>query len=143
MKKFLIGEIGINHNGDIEIAKKLIENAKIAGFDAVKFQKRDPVITTPDNIKNQPRNWGNTTYFEYKKIEFKKHFDKIDRFCKKIKIQWFASPWDLESNKFLKQYKLKYNKVVSAMLTNLKLLEEISKQKGILLFQPVCRLKRY
>ena len=134
MKKiFLIGEIGINHNGDIEIAKKLIENAKIAGFDAIKFQKRDPVITTPDNIKNQPRStpWGNTTYFEYKKkIEFKKkHFDKIDRFCKKIKIQWFASPWDLESNKFLKQYKLKYNKVASAMLTNLKLLEEISKQK--------------
>ena len=65
MKKiFLIGEIGINHNGSIEIAKNLIKNAKIAGFDAVKFQKRDPFITTPDNIKDKPRStpWGDTTY---------------------------------------------------------------------------------
>ncbi len=134
MKKILlIGEIGINHNGDINIAKKLIKNAKIAGFDAVKFQKRDPDITTPDSFKDQPRNtpWGNTTYFEYKKkIEFsKKHFDEIDKFCKKIKIQWFASPWDEKSNKFLKQYRLKYNKVASAMLTNTKLLDKIAKQK--------------
>ena len=134
MKKiFLIGEIGINHNGSIEIAKNLIKNAKIAGFDAVKFQKRDPFITTPDNIKDKPRStpWGDTTYFEYKKkIEFKKKdFDQIDKYCKKIKIHWFASPWDLKSNQFLKQYKLKYSKVASAMLTNVKLLEEISKQK--------------
>lgn len=70
MKKiFLIGEIGINHNGDINIAKKLIMNAKVAGFDAVKFQKRDPEITTPHSIRNQQRNtpWGNISYFEYKK----------------------------------------------------------------------------
>ena len=133
MKKFfLIAEIGINHNGSISLAKKLILNAKKAGFDAVKFQKRNPDICVPENKKNEIRNtpWGQITYLEYKKkIEFeKKEFDAIDRFCKKNNIIWFASPWDLDSLKFLKRYNLKYQKVASAMLTNDKLINEMSKE---------------
>ena len=132
-KIFLIGEIGINHNGSIKIAKELIRIAKKVGFDAVKFQKRTPEITTPKEKANTLRDtpWGKITYLEYKKkLEFnKKEFDEIDRFCKKINIIWFASPWDIESNNFLNSYKLKYNKIASPMLTNLKLLEAVAKQK--------------
>lgn len=130
---FLIAEIGINHNGDIKIAKKLIDQAKRTGFDAVKFQKRTPEITTPISKANDLRDtpWGKITYIDYKKkIEFeKKEFDIIDKYCKKKKIEWFASPWDVESNKFLKKYKLKYNKIASPMLTNLRLVEHVAKQK--------------
>jgi N-acetylneuraminate synthase len=132
-KKFLIAEIGINHNGSIALAKKLIKKSKEAGFDAVKFQKRTPEICVPNNKKNIIREtpWGVMTYLDYKKkIEFgKKEYDEINKFCKKIKIEWFASAWDIESQSFLNKYKLKYNKISSAMLTNLKLLEYISKQK--------------
>jgi len=132
-KIFLIGEIGINHNGSIKKAKELISIAKEVGFDAVKFQKRTPEITTPKEKANTLRDtpWGKITYLEYKKkLEFnKKEFDEIDRFCKKINILWFASPWDLESNSFLHTYKLKYNKIASPMLTNLELLKAVAKQK--------------
>tara|TARA_Y100000768_G_scaffold386195_1_gene374000 strand:+ start:699 stop:1532 length:834 start_codon:yes stop_codon:yes gene_type:complete len=136
MKKiFLIAEIGINHNGSVYLAKKLIMKAKEAGFDAVKFQKREPNICVPDEKKNEIRDtpWGKITYLNYKKkIEFgKKEFDIINKFCKKLKIIWFASPWDLESNKFLKRYKLKYQKVASPMLTNFKLLNEMAKENKI------------
>ena len=134
MKKiFIIGEIGINHNGSLKIAKKLIKLAKDTGFDAVKFQKRTPEITTPKDKMNLLREtpWGKISYLKYKKkIEFnKKEFDEIDKYCKKIKITWFASPWDIPSNNFLKQYKLKYNKIASPMLTNIELLKSVSKQK--------------
>ena len=132
-KIFLIGEIGINHNGSLKIAKELILSAKKIGFDAVKFQKRTPTITTPKNKINNQREtpWGTITYLEYKKkIEFgKKEFDEIDKFCKKLNIIWFASPWDIPSNNFLNKYKLKYNKIASAMLTNLPLLNAVAKQK--------------
>jgi len=132
-KTLLIAEIGINHNGKISLAKKLIDQAKRTGFDAVKFQKRTPEITTPEKKKNISRDtpWGKITYLEYKKkIEFeKKEFDIINKYCKKIKIDWFASPWDIESVKFLKKYKCKYNKVASPVLTNLNLLKEIASQK--------------
>jgi N-acetylneuraminate synthase len=132
-KKFLIAEIGINHNGSVALAKKLIKKSKDAGFDAVKFQKRSPEICVPKNKKYLMREtpWGMMTYLDYKKrIEFgKKEYDEINKFCKKIKIEWFASAWDIESQSFLNKYKLKYNKISSAMLTNLKLLEYISKQK--------------
>jgi N-acetylneuraminate synthase len=132
-KIFLIGEIGINHNGSLKIAKKLILFAKQIGFDAVKFQKRTPEITTPKNKINKLREtpWGTITYLEYKKkIEFgKKEFDEIDKFCKKINIIWFASPWDIPSNNFLNNYKLKYNKIASPMLTNLALLNAVAKRK--------------
>lgn len=132
-KIFLIGEIGINHNGSLKIAKELILFAKKIGFDAVKFQKRTPEITTPKDKMNKPREtpWGIMTYLEYKKkIEFgKKEFDEIDKFCKKLNIIWFASPWDIPSNNFLNKYKLRYNKIASAMLTNLTLLNAVAKQK--------------
>jgi N-acetylneuraminate synthase len=132
-KIFLIGEIGINHNGSVENAKALILIAKKVGFDAVKFQKRTPEVTTPKNKASTLRDtpWGKITYLEYKKkIEFnKKEFDQIDKFCKKINIIWFASPWDIESNNFLHSYKLKYNKIASPMLTNLNLLKAVAKQK--------------
>ena len=95
-KIFIIGEIGINHNGSLKKAKELILLAKRVGFDAVKFQKRNPEITTPKSKANLERDtpWGKITYLEYKKkIEFgKKEFDEINKFCKKINIYWFASP---------------------------------------------------
>ena len=132
-KIFLIGEIGINHNGNLNNAKKLIKVAKRVGFDAVKFQKRTPEITTPKSKANTIREtpWGKITYLDYKKkIEFgKKEFDEINKFCKKINIIWFASPWDIPSNNFLKKYKLKFNKIASPMLTNLELLKSVAKQK--------------
>ena len=132
-KIFLIGEIGINHNGNLNNAKKLIKVAKRVGFDAVKFQKRTPEITTPKSKANTIREtpWGKITYLDYKKkIEFgKKEFDEINKFCKKINIIWFASPWDIPSNNFLKKYKLKFNKIASPMLTNFELLKSVAKQK--------------
>jgi N-acetylneuraminate synthase len=131
----LIAEIGINHNGDINLAKKLIDLAKKCDFDLVKFQKRTPDISTPENKKNVIRHtpWGDLSYLEYKhKIEFgEKEFDQIDRHCKKLKINWFCSAWDIPSLNFLKKYNNKYNKVASAMLTNLELLKKISAQKKI------------
>lgn len=132
---FLIAEIGINHNGSLKLAKQLIDRAKIAGFDAVKFQKRTPEIVVPEFKKNELRStpWGLITYLDYKKkIEFeKKEFDQIDKYCKKKKIYWFASPWDEKSVKFLGQYNLKFMKIASAMITNLKLIEKIAKLKKI------------
>jgi len=134
-KPFLIGEIGINHNGSIKLAKKMIDLAKESGFDAVKFQKRNPDISTPENQKSKMRNtpWGEISYLNYKKkIEFGlKEFKEIDAYCKKVKILWFASAWDLDSQIFLKKFKLKYNKVASAMLTNYDLIHEIAKEKKL------------
>lgn len=136
-KPFLIGEIGINHNGSLDLAKKLIELAVASGFDAVKFQKRDPEISTPEDQKYKLRQtpWGEMTYLDYKKkIEFgNKEFNEIDKLCKKKKIIWFASAWDLPSQKFLKKYKLKYNKVASAMLTNIDLIEKIAEERKLTL----------
>ena len=132
-KIFLIAEIGINHNGNLQTAKKLIKLAKDVGFDAVKFQKRSPEITTPENKKKNLRNtpWGVITYLDYKKkIEFgKKEFDSIDNYCKKIDIPWFASPWDIKSNQFLKNYNCKYSKVASPVITNTVLLKDIARLK--------------
>ena len=134
-KPFIIGEIGINHNGSIKLAKQLIDLAKESGFDAVKFQKRNPDISTPEIQKDKMRAtpWGEMSYLQYKwKIEFgKKEFDIINNYCKKKNIIWFASAWDLESQKFLSKYKLKYNKIASAMLTNLKLLNSVAKEKKL------------
>ena len=132
---FLIAEIGINHNGSIKLAKKLIDLAKKYNFNSVKFQKRDPEICVPEYQKKEIRNtpWGVMTYLEYKKkIEFgEKEFKEIDNYCKKIKIDWFCSPWDANSLKFMKKFKTKYNKVASAMLTNLNLIELIAKEKKL------------
>ncbi len=134
-KVFLIGEIGINHNGDVSIAKKIIKNAKLAGFDAVKFQKRNPDVCVPDSKKDTLKEtpWGVMSYLDYKKkIELNfKQFKEIDSYCKKIKIDWFVSCWDSDSVSFMKKFKVKYHKVASAMITNKKLLVEIAKQKKL------------
>jgi N-acetylneuraminate synthase len=132
-KPYLIAEIGINHNGSIQNAKKLIDLAKKYSFDAVKFQKRNPEISTPENQKNLTREtpWGLLTYLEYKKkIELSESdYFEINNYCKKIKIDWFASAWDVESQIFLQQFNCKYNKVASAMLTNIELLKVIAAEK--------------
>lgn len=127
---FFIGEIGLNHCGDINIAKKIINIAVNCGCSAVKFQKRTPDLCVPESQKNIMKEtpWGNMTYLEYrKKIEFgESEYDEIDKYCKEKNIDWFCSSWDIESQKFLRKYNLKYNKVASAMLTNLDLLNEIA-----------------
>jgi len=132
-KLFFIAEIGLNHNGNIDIAKKLIKMAKNNGFNAVKFQKRCPEISTSKLLRDQMRDtpWGYITYLEYrKKIEFgKEEYDEIDRYCKKIGMDWFASAWDLPSFEFLQKYDLEYNKIASPMLTYIPILEKVAAEK--------------
>ena len=131
-KPFLIAEIGINHNGDLDITEKLIKVAKNANFDAVKFQKRDVNIVYSKEILDSPREspWGKTQREQKNGLEFGKlEYDKIDEICKKNSINWFASAWDLNSLKFLDNYKIKYHKIASAMIVDLKLLEEVAKRK--------------
>lgn len=128
---FIIAEVGINHNGDIIIAKRLIDAAKEAGCDAIKFQKRtiDIVYTKEELEKPRESPFGKTNGDLKRALEFnKEQYDEIDRYCKEINIDWFASSWDIESQKFLKQYNLKYNKIASAMLTNIDLLHEIASE---------------
>lgn len=132
MKTFVIAEIGINHNGDIAIAKKLIDTAKNTGCNAVKFQKRTLDVVYPKELLDSPREspWGKTQRDQKGGLEFgKKEYDIIDAYCRKRKIEWFASAWDVESQKFLQQFNSKFNKVASAMLTHLPLLEVIAKEK--------------
>jgi N-acetylneuraminate synthase len=128
-KTLIIGEIGINHNGSIKTALKLIKECKKAGVDVVKFQKRSPDICVPEDQKNILKDtpWGQMTYLKYKKtIEFeKKQYDIIDRFCKKIGIQWTASVWDIPSFHFINSYSVPFIKIPSALITNSKLIEEI------------------
>tara|TARA_Y100000782_G_C10156580_1_gene253893 strand:+ start:693 stop:1523 length:831 start_codon:yes stop_codon:yes gene_type:complete len=129
---FLTAEIGINHNGDIGIAKKLIDLAVEAGCDAVKFQKRTVDKVYSKDILDFPREspWGTTTREQKMGLEFEKEeYDIIDNYCKEKNILWYASAWDIDSQIFLQNYNLKYNKVSSPMLTNHKLLEVISKEK--------------
>lgn len=128
----IISEIGINHNGDIELAKKMIEESKNAGADLVKFQKRDINLVYSKEVLDQKREspWGTTNREQKIGLEFeKKEYDEIDSFCKKIKIKWFASAWDLNSLEFLKNYNLEFNKIASAMIVDKKFLEEVSKEK--------------
>ena len=119
---YIIAEIGINHNGDLNIAKKLIDIASMSGCDAVKFQKRNPDVCVPDHQKNIIRDtpWGKMTYLNYKhKVEFdKEEYDEIDSYCKERNIVWSASPWDLDSLNFLAQYDIPFIKIPSAMITN-------------------------
>ena len=145
-KPFLIAEIGINHNGSITFAKQLIDLAVKYNFDCVKFQKRDPDICVPEKQKEMIREtpWGMMTYLDYKKkIEFeKKEFNEIDKYCRERKIKWTASAWDLNSQNFLKQYRLKYNKIASAMITNLEFLEAVAKEKKYTFISTgMCSLK--
>ena len=128
---YIIAEIGINHNGDLNIAKRLIDIAALSGCDAVKFQKRNPDVCVPEHQKNVMRDtpWGTMTYLEYKyRVEFEKEeYDEIDRYCIEKGIKWSASPWDMDSLEFLMQYDLPFIKLPSAMLTNNELVEACAK----------------
>ena len=126
-KTHIIAEIGINHNGSLDICKKLIDVAALAGCDSVKFQKRNPDVCVPEHQKSVMREtpWGTMTYLDYKyRVEFEKpEYDEIDKHCKEKGIEWSASPWDLDSLEFLAQYDIPYIKIPSAHLTNIPLLE--------------------
>lgn len=122
----IIGEIGINHNGSIELAKRMIDMAIKAGVDVVKFQKRNPDVSTPEHQKNVIRDtpWGEMKYIDYKhKIEFwEKEYDEIDAYCVEKGIRWTASVWDKDSVDFIGKYKVPFIKVPSAKITDLDLL---------------------
>jgi N-acetylneuraminate synthase len=129
---FIIAEIGINHNGDLNIAKDLILLAKNSGCDAVKFQKRTIEIVYSKEELDKPREspWGKTQRAQKEGLEFsKREYDEIDNFCKINNIIWFASAWDIPSLVFLDQYNLKYNKIASAMITHKEFLTEVAKRK--------------
>lgn len=129
---FIIAEIGINHNGSIEIAKKLIDMAKGCGADAVKFQKRTiDIVYTPELLASPRQSpWGATQRAQKEGLELgKKEYDEIDTYCKEKGIYWFASAWDEKSQEFLRQYNLPFNKIASAMLTHKKLVEMVAEEK--------------
>jgi len=130
-KIYIIAEIGINHNGSLEIAKQLIDIAKVAGCDVVKFQKRNPDVCVPEHQKKIMRDtpWGRMSYLDYKyKVEFdKSDYDEIDLYCKSKGINWSASPWDIDSLNFLNEYNIPFIKIPSALLTDLELIKESAK----------------
>jgi len=138
MKTYIIAEIGINHNGELDIAKKLIDVASLTGCDAVKFQKRNPDVCVPEHQKGVMRDtpWGEMTYLDYKyRMEFgQDEYDEIDAYCVEKGIEWSASPWDLDSLKFLEQYDLPWIKIPSAMLTKDDLLRECAKTGKRIIF---------
>lgn len=121
----IIAEIGINHNGNIDNAFKLIDIAKVAGCDYVKFQKRTPELCVPEHKKSEPKltPWGNTTYLGYKEqIEFGiDEYEQIDQYCHDKKIGWFASVWDIKSAEFMKSF-TDIVKIPSALINNFELL---------------------
>ena len=129
---FIVAEIGINHNGDIKIAKKLVDIAVDAGCDAVKFQKRTVEKVYSKKLLDSPREspWGTTQREQKLGLEFsEKQYSVIDKYCKKKKIPWFVSCWDTESQIQMRKFKTKYNKVASAMLIHEKLLKLIAEEK--------------
>lgn len=129
---FVTAEIGINHNGDLDIAKKLIDWAYLSGCDAVKFQKRtiDKVYTQDYLNSYRESPWGTTQREQKEGLEFgKEEYDIIDAYCKEKSIEWYASAWDIEAQLFLRQYNLQYNKIASAMLTNMELLQTVAEEK--------------
>ena len=131
---FIVAEIGINHNGDVELVKKMINVAKNVGCDAVKFQKRTVEKVYSKEVLDSPRDspWGKTTREQKLGIEFgKREYDEIDRYCFLHDMEWYASAWDVDSQKFLRQYNLKHNKIASAMLTDYKLLETVAEEKKL------------
>lgn len=127
---YFIAEIGINHNGDLQIAKRLIDASYATGWDCVKFQKRTPEIAVPESQKNKQKKtpWGDMTYLEYKKhIEFgEKDYNYIDKYCGEKPINWSASPWDMKSLEFLLNYNIPFIKIASALNQN----EELIKMAG-------------
>jgi len=129
---YIIAEIGINHNGDIDIAKQLIDASAAAGCDAVKFQKRTPELCVPDDQKDVMRDtpWGYISYIEYReKVEFgKDEFNRIVEYCRKKEIDWQASAWDQPSVDFLEEFSPTAHKVASASLTDSALLLKMRQQ---------------
>jgi N-acetylneuraminate synthase len=131
---FVIAEIGINHNGDMNLAKQLIDAAHAAGCDAVKFQKRTIDTVYSAEVLDQPREspWGSTQRAQKQGLEFGEvQYDEIDAYCRQLGIDWFASAWDVGSQTFLAKYKLRYNKIASAMLTNRALVEAVAAERKL------------
>lgn len=131
MSVYIIAEVGINHNGSLDIAKKLIIQAKGAGCDAVKFQKRTIDLVYTKELLDSPREspWGTTQRAQKEGLEFgRDEFDEIDRFCKEMNIDWFASAWDVPSLEFLDKYQCKHNKVASAMVVCDDFCKEVAKR---------------
>ena len=128
----IIAEIGINHNGELKIAKKLISDCKKAGFNAVKFQKRTVNLVYTEEFLSSPREsqWGNTQRDQKEGLELGiEEYKEIDKYCKQLGIDWFASAWDIESLNFLKNFKCKYNKIASAMIVDEELLNCVAEEK--------------
>ena len=131
MAIFIIAEIGINHNGNLDLAKQLIDLASDCGCDAVKFQKRDIDLVYTKEFLDSPRKspWGTTQRAQKEGLEFgQQEFEDIDRYCKEKNIAWFASAWDLNSLRFLDQFNCNYAKVASAMLADEIFLREVAKR---------------
>ena len=131
MSIFIIAEIGINHNGDINICKKLIKEAKECGCDAIKFQKRNifKVYTEEYLASFRESPWGKTQKDQKQGLELsKENYIEIEEYCKKLNIEWFASAWDVDSQNFLKQFNCKYNKIASPLLVHKELLEIVAKE---------------
>lgn len=129
---FIIGEVGINANGSLDIAKQLIAVAKEAGADAVKFQKRTIELCYTPEFLALPREspWGKTQRDQKEGLEFSfEEYGEIDRYCRELGIDWFASAWDLPSQHFLKRFNLKYNKIASPMITNEALLKKVAQER--------------
>ena len=142
---FITAEIGINHNGSLDIAKKLIDVAQGAGCDAVKFQKRTVDLVYDTETLNSPREspWGSTTREQKNGLEFSlKDYEIINKYCKKKKIQWFVSCWDTDSQILMRKFKTKYNKIASAMLTHEKLLELIKNDDKIIKYIDQKNIKK-
>lgn len=130
---YMIAEVGINHNGDINIAKRLMDAAYATGWNCVKFQKREPDLAVPESQKNVKRStpWGEMSYLDYKKrIEFgKEEYDYIDSYCREKPLDWTASPWDIPSLHFLMKYDVPFIKIASATLTNDEIIAEAAESK--------------
>ena len=126
---YVIGEIGLNHNGDVEIAKRLIDVAAVAGVQAVKFQKRTPEISTPEHMKQVPREtpWGTMTYLEYRyRVEFEREqYAEVGAYADSKGLDWFASPWDEPAVDFLEEMDVVAHKVASASVTDIGLLQRL------------------
>jgi N-acetylneuraminate synthase len=128
---YVIAEIGLNHNGDVELAKKLIDVAADSGAQAVKFQKRTPAISTPEHMKNTPREtpWGTMTYLEYRyRVEFdREQYIEIGDYATLRGLSWFASPWDEVAVDFLEDLQVVAHKVASASVTDIAMLEALAR----------------
>jgi N-acetylneuraminate synthase len=139
---YVIAEIGINHNGSIEIAKRLIEQAKAAGCDAVKFQKRTIDVVYSKDTLDQPREspWGKTQREQKEGLEFGlEEYSQIDAHCRQLDIDWLASAWDTASQEFLRKFNCRFNKIASAMTTNIPFVEAVASEgKPVLLSTGMC-----